>query len=110
MLNGQRLPIPGESSLPGPAPSSETTLPRYLELIFKCTARDPGSRPSFPEALDILQDMLKTEDVAAPLSTFTGASPSGSQSQTAQSDSPEMCVVCFEQECNVALVHVQDNE
>ena len=102
VLNGQRLPIPGESSLPGPAPSSETTLPRYLQLIFKCTSRDPGSRPSFQETLDILQDVLQTEGVAAG-GSFTGASPSGSQS-------PEMCVICFGRECDVALVHVQDNE
>ncbi len=52
--SGGRLAIPEASDLPGEDSGTWPQLQRYIELMERCWAQDPESRPTFEEVMEEL--------------------------------------------------------
>lgn len=108
VLRGERLPVPERSRLLGPSPSCATTFSRYLQLMTKCTERQPHLRPSFSEIADelgkLLADEVSASASAAASGPGTAAPPGGAQ----DGSSLNLCVICMERPCNAGLVHAAE--
>lgn len=55
--SGQRLAIPTVGELPGPDSGSWPQLGKYIELMNRCWAQEPGERPSFQGIMEALREI-----------------------------------------------------
>lgn len=57
VTSNQRLPVPQKSEIPGPEGGSWRNLNRYVALMERCWAQNPGDRPDFEEIMSELKQM-----------------------------------------------------